>query len=38
MITKGIKIKLGYRWDYYRVGAKWNNRNSVVTGLNLFFT
>ncbi|MEM8867219.1 MAG: DUF2490 domain-containing protein [Verrucomicrobiota bacterium] len=33
----GVKLKLGYRWNYYRVGNDFRNRNTVVTGMNLFF-
>jgi hypothetical protein len=33
----GVKIKLGYRWNRFRAGADWANRNVLVTGINLFF-
>jgi opacity protein-like surface antigen len=33
----GVKLKLGYRWNYFRVGDEWNDRNVLVTGVNLFF-
>ncbi|ESQ17477.1 MAG: hypothetical protein N838_23185 [Thiohalocapsa sp. PB-PSB1] len=35
--AKGIKLKLGYRWNRFRAGADWANRNVLVTGVNLFF-
>jgi opacity protein-like surface antigen len=35
--AKGVKLKLGYRWNRFRVGDDWNNRNVLVTGVNLFF-
>lgn len=31
------KLKLGYRWIAIRVGNHWENRNQLVTALNLFF-
>jgi hypothetical protein len=34
---KGVKLKLGYRWNRFRAGDDWANRNVVVTGLNIFF-
>lgn len=36
-IADGIKLKLGYRWNHFRVGDAWNDRNVIVTGVNLFF-
>ncbi len=33
----GVKLKLGYRWNRFRAGDDWNNRNLLVTGINLFF-
>jgi hypothetical protein len=33
----GVKLKLGYRWVYQRVGENWLNRNVIVTGVNLYF-
>jgi opacity protein-like surface antigen len=33
----GVKLKLGYRWNHFRVGDAWNDRNVIVTGVNLFF-
>jgi hypothetical protein len=33
----GVKIKLGYRWNRFRAGDGWANRNVLVTGINLFF-
>jgi hypothetical protein len=35
--AKGVKVKLGYRWNRFRAGEDWANRNVLVTGLNLFF-
>ncbi|WP_200344824.1 DUF2490 domain-containing protein [Halochromatium glycolicum] len=35
--VEGVKLKLGYRWNRFRVGDDWNNRNVLVTGINLFF-
>lgn len=35
--AKGVKLKLGYRWNRFRVGDEWRNRHVLVTGLNLFF-
>ncbi|MCU7845648.1 MAG: DUF2490 domain-containing protein [Candidatus Thiodiazotropha sp. (ex Monitilora ramsayi)] len=35
--AKGVKLKLGYRWNRFRVGGDWRNRHVLVTGLNLFF-
>ncbi len=35
--AKGIKLKLGYRWNRFRAGDDWANRNVLVTGLNVFF-
>ena len=34
---KGVKLKLGYRWNRFRAGDDWANRNVLVTGINLFF-
>ena len=33
----GVKLKLGYRWNHFRVGNEWRDRDVLVTGLNLFF-
>jgi opacity protein-like surface antigen len=33
----GVKLKLGYRWNHFRAGDDWANRNVLVTGINLFF-
>lgn len=33
----GSKLKLGYRWNRFRVGDRWRDRNVLVLGLNLFF-
>lgn len=35
--AKGVKLKLGYRWNRFRAGDDWANRNVLVTGMNLFF-
>ncbi|NNJ90823.1 MAG: DUF2490 domain-containing protein [Gammaproteobacteria bacterium] len=34
---KGVKLKLGYRWNHFRLGNKWHNRDVIVIGLNLFY-
>lgn len=34
---KGVKLKLGYRWNHFRVGDTWRDRDVLVTGVNLFF-
>lgn len=33
----GTKAKLGYRWNRFRVGNRWLDRDVLVMGLNLFF-
>ena len=33
----GVKLKLGYRWNRFRVGDSWRDRDTLVTGINLFF-
>jgi hypothetical protein len=35
--SKKVKLKVGYRWIAIRVREQWENRNQLVTGLNLFF-
>jgi len=35
--AKGVKLKLGYRWNRFRVGDSWRDRDTLVTGINLFF-
>lgn len=35
--AQGVKLKLGYRWNRFRAGDNWANRNVLVTGINLFF-
>jgi hypothetical protein len=35
--TDGVKLKLGYRWNRFRAGDNWANRNVLVTGMNVFF-
>ena len=32
-----IKLKVGYRWNRFRVGDDWRDRDTLVTGINLFF-
>lgn len=35
---KHVKLKLGYRWIYIRnFAGTWENRNQLVSGINLFF-
>lgn len=34
---KGMKLKLGYRWNHFRVGDQWRDRDVLVAGMNLFF-
>jgi len=33
----GVKLKVGYRWNRFRVGDSWRDRDTLVTGINLFF-
>jgi opacity protein-like surface antigen len=33
----GVKLKIGYRWNRFRVGDEWRDRDTLVTGINLFF-
>ncbi len=35
--TPWSKLKLGYRWVAIWTGTGWENRNQLVSGLNLFF-
>lgn len=35
--AKGVKLKAGYRWNRFRVGDDWRDRDVLVAGLNLFF-
>jgi len=35
--AKGMKVKLGYRWNHFRIGDNWNDRDVLVLGLNLFY-
>ena len=35
--AKGVKLKAGYRWNHFRIGDEWRDRDVVVAGLNLFF-
>ena len=34
---KGMKLKAGYRWNHFRVGDRWRDRDVLVLGMNLFF-
>jgi opacity protein-like surface antigen len=34
---EGVKLKVGYRWNRFRAGDDWANRNVLVTGVNVFF-
>jgi hypothetical protein len=34
---KGVKLKLGYRWNYFRVGDDFQNRNTLTAGMNFYF-
>lgn len=34
---KGLKLKAGYRWNRFRVGDDWRDRDVLVLGLNLYF-
>jgi hypothetical protein len=34
---EGVKLKLGYRWNRFRAGDDWANRNVLVTGVSIFF-
>lgn len=34
---KGTKLKIGYRWNHFRVGDRWRDRDVLVLGMNLFF-
>ena len=33
----GLKLKLGYRWNRFRVGDEWRDRDTLVAGINVFF-
>ena len=36
--SNSTKLKVGYRWVAFRYeSGKWENRNQLVTGINLFF-
>ena len=35
--ASGVKLKVGYRWNRFRVGDDWRDRDTLVTGVNLFF-
>jgi hypothetical protein len=35
--VEGVKLKLGYRWNRFRAGDDWANRNVLVTGVSIFF-
>ena len=34
---KGVKLKIGYRWNHFRLGDNWRDRDVLVAGLNLFY-
>jgi len=33
----GVKHKVSYRWNRFRVGDSWRDRDTLVSGINLFF-
>lgn len=33
----GVKLKVGYRWNRFRVVDDWRDRDVLVTGIDLFF-
>jgi opacity protein-like surface antigen len=33
----GVKLKLGYRWNHFRAGNEFKDRNTLVVGINLYF-
>ena len=33
----GVKLKIGYRWNRFRAGEKWRDRDVLVTGINVLF-
>ena len=35
--AEGIKLKVGYRWNRFRIGDDWRDRDTLVNGINLFF-
>lgn len=35
--ANGVKLKLDYRWNRFRAGDSWANRNVLVTGIKLYF-
>jgi opacity protein-like surface antigen len=35
--AKGVKLKAGYRWNRFRVGDDWRDRDVLVLGLNVFY-
>jgi opacity protein-like surface antigen len=35
--VKSVKLKLGYRWNYFRVGDDFQNRNTLTVGMNFYF-
>ncbi len=35
--AKGVKLKMGYRWNHFRLGDNWRDRDVLVLGLNLFY-
>lgn len=34
--ARGIKLKAGYRWNRFRIGDEWRDRDVLVVGVNLF--
>lgn len=35
--AKGVKLKAGYRWNRFRVGNNWKDRDTLVLGVSLFY-
>lgn len=35
--NKHVKLRLGYRWAAARIGDEWENRNVLLTAINLYF-
>jgi opacity protein-like surface antigen len=33
---KGLKLKMGYRWNRFRVGQQWRHRDVLVLGASFF--
>ena len=36
-LAKGLKVKLGYRWQAQQFGDSWNHRHVLVSGLSWIF-